>query len=110
VNPGKLRHVAAYQTPTPAPDQLGQELLTWTTVCSVRCEVRSPNGRESLQAQRFLRVADHVVTHRHAGFIPDPAGRYLLEDGRTLEIVSSGDPDNRGREVVSLCIQTRQNA
>jgi head-tail adaptor len=105
---GTLRHPASYQEPTDAVDTLGQEApASWAEVYPVRCGVRSPNGREAMIASTMRSTADHVVTHRFCGSVPNPRGRYVLEDGRVFEVVSSSDPDERRREVVSYCVEIR---
>ena len=109
MNGGSLRHTALYQEPTSTLDSLGQEPEpTWTTIRTLRCAVRTPNGRESLFAQQIQATADHVVTHRFAIALPSVLGRYVLEDGRVFQIVSSSDQDERRRTVVSLCIEVKQ--
>lgn len=103
VNAGSYRRRASYQTATTSLTSLGAKVSTWTTRQSLWVQVRSPSGRESLNNQVMTAMVSHYVEHRYCGFVPSPLGRYVLDDGRVFDIVSSTDPDDRRVIITSAC-------
>ena len=96
---GSLRHEVHYQTPTVTFDALNQDQSTWSTLKTYRAKVRTPNGRELVNAQQLKAVLTHVITHRYPGFLPDPSHRYVEGDA-VYHVVAAFDPDGRRRQLV----------
>ena len=55
------------QALTETRDSYGQPLQSWTTVATLRALIRSPNGREMLNAQQRKAVLWHVIECRWPG-------------------------------------------
>jgi head-tail adaptor len=106
---GSMRWSVQYQTQTQASDAYGQPVPAtasagWSTVSTHMCEVRSPSGRELLNAGQLKAVVSHAVETRWPGAPFDPRGR-LAVDGRYFQVVSSYDPDGRRRRLVTFCTE-----
>ena len=103
---GQLRHRVIIQQRALAQDASGALAPTWHTLGTVWAEVRSIGGVERLapQVDGMVALATHQarMRKRAAGITPTPSMR-LLWDGRTFEITSVLDPDNRGiQQVLTL--------
>jgi head-tail adaptor len=104
----KYRTPATYQEPTQTIGPQGSKKITgWTDVQPLFVEVRGLTGREALQNEQAKATATHAVEHWFYGTTPNPQGRYLLFDGRTLYPTSVIDPDGMRRIVVAMCTETR---
>lgn len=110
---GKLNRRVTYQDLTDgAPNALGQVPDVWSTVATVWAEVRSPSGRELLNAGQYTAIVTDVITVRRArGWFPKPTGRFLVSSPvydatpRTLNVVSATDPDSGREWVVCMCLE-----
>lgn len=104
----RYRHSVSLQSATVTVDDLGQEVKTWSTVTTLRAEVRGLTGRELLQADQINTTAASAVIHR---FIdesddarPTVSHRYVL-GSRVLSIVSISDPIGDRRELKAICTE-----
>src|SRR3954471_23824903 len=99
---GQHRQVISIEQPTRTPDGFGETIVTWTTfAASVRAKVEPIVGRELTQASQVQ--ADHTdrVTIRYReGIKPDMRIRHR---GRTLNIVSMSDVEERTRRIEIIC-------
>jgi SPP1 family predicted phage head-tail adaptor len=103
---GKLRRNLAYQQKTQVPDSLAQPQPTWTTLAQFWCGIRSPTGRESLNAQQIKAQVSHVVETRFSPSTPVlPTGRFVTEDNRVFNISYVLNVDERNRQLDIGCIE-----
>jgi head-tail adaptor len=113
VRSGRLRHRVTIQAPADpeaegGQDTYGQPTGPWVDLPSSApdgkwaAEVRYLSGREGLVAKQVTPDATHAVTMR-AGAPVTPAHRLVLADGRVLGVVSTGDPEGRGRQIELVC-------
>lgn len=104
LNAGDLNRYVQYQTKIEAADALGQPVETWSTIHSLWASIRSPNGRESLEAQQRTATINRVVEHHHVPEV-NALARYVVDDGAILNVVWSVDPDARKVATRSFCVQ-----
>ncbi len=98
---GKLRHPLTIQARSTTRDSLGQELETWATVSTVWGSVVPLTGRELVQAQALHSETTHKVTVRF--FDGLTTSHRMQHNGRTLQILSVLNTDERNREHVLMC-------
>ena len=100
----KLRHTLSLQSRDTGRDALGGALNTWTTVASVRAEVKPLSGRaywDSLQSQTEV---SHQVTIRYRADV-DAAMRFLWGT-RVLSIVGPPiDPNEKKQWLRLTCME-----
>lgn len=110
---GRLRHVLVYQVPSVEADQLGQPRLTWSDHSTHRAEVRAPRAAETTVALQTQATVAKVCESRHPGFHFLPSNRLIdrTDPANTLtyEILSSLDPDGRGRRLTTM-VMMREGA
>jgi SPP1 family predicted phage head-tail adaptor len=98
---GPLRHRVAIQARTVTQDGYGATVATWATAATVWASVEPLSGREAWQAQSVRPDVTHTVTIRaYDGLTPK---HRLLFDGRTLEIESVVNLEERNRYMVLQC-------
>lgn len=106
LNAGDLNRVAQFQTKVEAADALGQPVETWSTVhVDLRVSVRSPSGRESLEAQQRTATINRVIEHHYIFDTVDSLARYVIDDGSVLNVVWGNDPDARKVMNRVFCVQ-----
>jgi len=98
---GTLRHKVEIQALTVTEDAIGNQVEEWTKVADVWAAVEPLQGDEKLAAAYIQAETTHKVTIRYLAGIT-PANR-LLFDGRTLEIESVRNLEERNRELVLMC-------
>lgn len=104
IRAGTLRKLVTIQTITRADDGAGGFTETWTDTATVRAAVAPLEGREQLEAmQTGLRQPVRVRMRYRAGVT---TAQRLVYEGRTLEIQSVVDPEERHRELVLLATET----
>ena len=105
----RYRHRAAYQEATSTPDAYGVDVETWSTLLTLRVEVRGLNGREAMRLGEVTATQSVAVVHRWvadgATGRPRPRGRYVLDSGRTLHVTSVLDEDGNRRELTAICTE-----
>jgi head-tail adaptor len=105
----KYRHSLQYQEATNAPDAVGEEIKTWSTVATYRCEVRGLNGREALQVGQFTATLTSAVVHRFVdesdAARPKVGGRFLF-GSRELYISAVSDPTGERDELKSIVTES----
>lgn len=109
---GLMRRVLDYQTQTETADALGQLVPTWSTVTTVRAEVRAPRGTEATIALQVRAFVGLVIECRYPPSTGpfDPKGRLVdvtdpTATGAIYNIVSSVDPDGRRRRLVTMATE-----
>jgi SPP1 family predicted phage head-tail adaptor len=102
---GKLRHRLTYQEPTETADELGQPVVTWSTiVIGIPAEVRGLTSREAAIAEQTGGRASLTVSLRYRDDIRS-LGRFLW-NGRTLNIAGNPIADPRQRELAVPVTET----
>ena len=100
LNPGDLRQQVTFQELVVASqDTYGQDVGTWTTRCTLWCEVRALVGREIEAArQRHAEAKFKLRTH----YPPVTIGRAwrAVMGTRVLDILDAEDPSGCRREIV----------
>jgi SPP1 family predicted phage head-tail adaptor len=84
---GQLRHRVTIQTPVDdgtMEDQYGQAEPEWADGSTIWARVRTPTGREAVNADQLKVELTHVVTTRYRASI-DPTMQ-LVHGGKTLRI------------------------
>ena len=105
IDAGSLNRYAQYQTKTESADNFGQPTETWSTIYNLWVSVRSPNGRESLEAAQRTASVNRVVEHHYFDAATDPRARYVLDDGAILNVVWTVDPDAGRAMIRAFCSQ-----
>jgi len=98
---GSLRHYVEIHALTIIEDDIGNQTEEWAKVAEVWAAVEPLQGDEKLAAAYIQAETTHKVTIRYLAGIT-PANR-LLFDGRTLEIESVRNLEERNRELVLMC-------
>ena len=98
-DPGRLRHRVIYQTPNPPSGAFGETGAGWTPQGTYWAEVRSPTGRELMNAGGEKAILTHVIEMQHPGFLPAQNGRFV-EGSSVYNVLASTDPEGRGRKLV----------
>ena len=102
---GRLRTQVQWQTPVSTRGaDYGEPVLTWSTQRYLWAGVEPLSGREYLnRGQERAEVSVRVVL----AWRPDirPAHRFVLADGRTLEIVDAIDVGGAHDELQCMCRQ-----
>lgn len=108
-NAGTYNALLTYQSVTYEADAVGQMQPTYATHSQHWCNVRTPNGRESLAAQQQRATVSHVVECHWPGYAFAPDGR-LTDGANVYSIVSSFDPETRGRVLFTYAVELVQPA
>lgn len=98
---GDLREKVTVQREARTPDGAGGHALAWVDVATVRARVKPGGGREQLQAQQTQAVTVCTVTIRYRADVI--TGMRLLWGGKTLNIRSATNPDERRQWLEMLC-------
>jgi SPP1 family predicted phage head-tail adaptor len=101
---GQLRIPLVYQVKTQVADSYGQLQDTWVTQGTYYGLVRSPTGREALNAAQMKAEISHIVTTRYPGFMFLPTYRFLLET-RVFNILYVLNFEERNRQLDIGCIE-----
>jgi SPP1 family predicted phage head-tail adaptor len=107
MNTGPMRKRLTLQQLVETQDSTGEAVKTWNTLGTYWGMVRSPTGKEALNAQQQKATVTHIVQMRYiasnlpSGILP-PTWRFLLGN-RVLSLVSVVDVDERHREYHIMC-------
>lgn len=100
LNPGVLRHQITWQSKTiTGQNSAGEDIVSWVDVITVKCQVKSLQGREvEATRQRWAEAQFHVKQHYVPGMERIDRG-YWLVDGAVqyLDILDIQDPVGTGR-------------
>lgn len=99
---GRLRTPVTIQNRTIAQDALGQAIESWSTVATVRAEVRPTGGQERMIGGGDVPLATvtHRITMRYRSDVT-PLSRLIVE-GRIFD-VEQADPLNVGKKDMLIC-------
>jgi len=95
---GKLRHVLELQTFTETENKHGQKKKSWTPLAEVRGSVVPLSGKELVEARQLNSRTTHLIRIRHRTDFK--ANGRLLHRGRTFNVISVADTDERRRELL----------
>ena len=118
VSPGDLNRRVSYEEPSDGtPDALGQVPDVWELVATVWAQIRTPTGRELVNAEQLEGVVSHVITVRRASaWFPKPTGRFVYSSPvynptpRVFNFVAAFDPDEGNTWVSCLVTELAQPA
>jgi SPP1 family predicted phage head-tail adaptor len=97
---GTLRHVITIKSKTVTLNTFNEEIITWSTVATVRAAIKTTGGSEYQDVEAQAASITHKVTIR---YYPGLAPTMIVEWGsRSFEIEAVLD-DNRQRETVLMC-------
>lgn len=97
---GKMRRVVTIRTMARTPDGGGGYTETPTDIENIPARIEPLEGNELLRAMQTGMTAPHRITMRYR---TDVGGASLLVyDGRTFDIQSVVDPEEKHRELVIL--------
>lgn len=99
---GKLRHRVGVEALTTATLDDGSVTRTWAVADTVWASVRPLRGTELFEADQMKATGDHKVRLRHYAGLRPQQHRFSF-DGRTLNIVSISNLDERGITDECLC-------
>lgn len=100
---GKLRERVTVQQASESRNRLGESILSWTTFAEVWASIQGVSAREYLLAGQQQIDISHRVTMR---YLPGLTQKMRLSwRGRTLEIVSVLERDNRSVHEI-ICQET----
>ncbi len=95
MNIGMMRERVALQAPQEMRSPTGEATLSWATEDTVWASVDGLSSRDILQAQQANVIASHKISIRYRATV-NPQYRILWR-GKTLEIASVSERDNRTR-------------
>jgi len=101
---GKLRHRVTLQAPVNGTTAGGERVATWTTVQTVWAAVRPASAAEIDVGSKSNMQLTHTVEVRWQDNIFLPERRFLFK-GRSLEIVGSLNPAERGWNGIIKCLE-----
>lgn len=94
---GLMRRVVTIRTNTLTPDGMGGHTSTPTDVTNIPARIDPLEGREQIEAMTTGMVRPHRIVMRYR---PGMTGATtLLYEGRTFDIKSVVDPEERHREL-----------
>lgn len=99
---GKLRHFVEIHAVTIIEDEIGNQHEVWQKVAEAWASVEPLKGDEYFTAAYMAASVTHRVTMRPPGVPVHPSNRIIF-NGRTLEIESVLDIEERGRELQLMC-------
>ena len=107
----RLRHRVEIQVATEAADVLGDMIPTWKTVATRWGSVNPLSGKELFDARKVKSNVTHRVVIR--GYTGPGGARLttsnrLVHKGRTLNIETVSDPQERGILTEVLCTEETQ--
>jgi len=103
IEPGKLRHRIAIESPTRSKNEFGEEVEGWSVLAEVRASVEPLSGRELWQAQQVAAQVSHRVQIRYRPGV-EPEQR-VCHRGRHLEISVVRNIEERNEWLELLCIE-----
>jgi SPP1 family predicted phage head-tail adaptor len=100
---GLFRHRIVIQQRDSALDAAGQQVLTWTTVCTVYANVQFIAGGEQVKADsNTATVTAKMRIHWRTGIFPSMR---VVHDGAYYDIVAI-NPDKTGRTFLDFDVMT----
>lgn len=104
MNPGRLRHSIEIQRPLRTVDAYAiNRTDNWQTVCTLRADIQSAAGTETIAAGRVAFTITHVVTIRHDARVNN-AERVVWGD-RSFQIVEIKEDRTFARVMVLKCAE-----
>lgn len=102
MNPGLLKHKITIQAPSTTEDELGQQKVSWTDYKTVRCMIKTLQGREYFEAaatqsesnvrfvMRYMSDIDSTMRIIYKGKIYDIVAPPINDDelNKTLTIIA----------------------
>lgn len=101
---GELRHRIVLQSKTDTVDSHGQVVQTWATTTTVWGSVQPLTGQELIVANSLQSQISHKVTCRYIGVVTTL--QRIQHKGRTFEILSVANTDERNRELIIMAKET----
>jgi SPP1 family predicted phage head-tail adaptor len=98
---GSLRHRVTVQSLVETVDQYGQPVQNWDATVSRWAAIRTPNGRDKINADQLKVELTHILTLRYVPGL-DVTQR-LVFDGRVFNITYVINKDERNREQEVYC-------
>lgn len=95
---GLMRRVVTIRTNTQTPDGMGGYTETPTDVANIPARVEPMEGRELLLAQQTVGDRPYRFTLRYRSGMT--GAKVVIYDGRTFDIKSVMDPEERHRELI----------
>lgn len=106
MNPGRLRHRVTIQKSQISQDELGNNIETWIDWATVWANIRPVSGREYFQAAATNSEDNVRINIRYRSGI-DPLRMRVVYNGRTFNIISAIDLNERRREIEMVCQERR---
>ena len=100
---GTLRHVVTIQAPAVTKNTRGAEVVTWSTLATVRADVRTLSARELVANDQVTPIAQHLITLRYRTGITTK--HRVLWGTRYFGITSVLETDNRLRSLTLACTE-----
>lgn len=100
---GQLRHQVAVQSRTLTSDGMGGQTESWETKYTVYAGIWPVSARERVQAGQMETTITHRLRLRYQAGIT--TAMRVVFDGRTFEIVSIINPDERNISLDLLCTE-----
>lgn len=101
LDPGSLREQIVFQRAVKTQDDIGQDVITWTDLLTMKMEVRAMQGRELESARQVWPEAQFKLR----GWYPPTTIRREdrgLWGERVLDILDAEDPGGRRREIMMV--------
>ena len=92
---GDMRHKITIETPTLTPDSVGGFTTSWSTLADVWSKIEPLSARQRFHAMQLEHIVSHKITIRYRSDIE--SDQRILFEGRTFQIHSFIDPDERHR-------------
>lgn len=105
IEPGKLRHFMAIESPTTSRDAYGQPVPgTWNLVRSGWFSIEEVRGREAYQGGQFTSLVSHLITGRWTAVNVTAAMRVVKSNGQVYKIQSVDNVDQRNVVIRLMCL------
>jgi SPP1 family predicted phage head-tail adaptor len=102
---GMLRHKVLIQNPSESTDTQGGAEFTWTTVATAWAAVEPLSSREQYWQSQLQTLGTHKVTLRYTALVTSRSR--ILFGTRTFEITSKVNTEERGEELVLVCVEVQ---
>lgn len=104
LDPGELRTELALEEATQTPDGAGGFTESWTEIALLFSRIEPLAARQRFGAAQTLEDVTHRITIRHRDTVR--SGMRFRRGGRLFAIATVHDPDETGRYLVCLVLET----
>lgn len=108
---GKLRHKVTIQSKSATKDGTGQRIDSWSTLATVRANIKPARGSEKLVGTGEIEQAGTVITIRYSSAVASVNADDRVIDARKsteYDITSVGNVNEEDRTIELNCVRRSQ--